>query len=354
VKGFYSMLKKILLLMGILLFVMAPTISAKAFGAFEETKQQFSVEDPYTMIAEVNALRDAKGEFQYEISPILMQTAQAQANYMASIGSITHLGPGGITTTNRLLAAGYPLAGDLSLGGIRSENIVAGPGMTVAEAITYWQGDDTHYSTMTSPNYTQIGAGIATSGEDVYFVIDCARHIGATTPYLTNTPEPTIEGENLGPGQDPNNSGYVDLPGEGPLASSLSTAMPDSGGKLYHIVKPGETLWLIAISYGVKIADIRQLNYMSEADAIYPKEKLLIREGVVVTPIPPVPSNTPFATLTVQPTRTPPPSPTATPVEAAPAASSSTLPGVGALVLVSLILIGVTLPAFRKSDKQRS
>lgn len=255
------MLKKILFSMSMLLFVLSPTISVKAqYGSFGEEKRQFSAEDAYTLIAEVNALREATGKFQYEISPILMQTAQAQAGYMASIERITHLGPGGITTTDRLLAAGYPLAGDLSLGGIRSENIVGGLGMTVADAITYWKGDDTHYNTMTSPNYTQIGAGIATSGEDVYFVIDCTRHIGAKTPYLTNTPAPTSEGDNSGQNQETDHSGYVDLPGEAPLASSLFTATPDSGGKLYHTVKPGETLWLIAISYGVKIADIRRLN----------------------------------------------------------------------------------------------
>jgi uncharacterized protein YkwD/LysM repeat protein len=348
------MSKKILLSMSMLLFVIAPTISVKAqYDSFGEAKRQFSAEDAYTLIAEVNTLREATGKFQYEISPILMQTAQAQADYLASIKSITHLGPGGITTTNRLLGAGYPLAGDLSLGGIRSENIVGGPEMTVADAISYWKGDDTHYNTMTSPNYTQIGAGIATSGEDVYFVIDCARHIGAKTPYLTNTPAPTSEGDNSGQSQETDHSGYVDLPGEGPLASSLFTATPDSGGKLYHTVKPGETLWLIAISYGVKIADLRRLNYMSEADAVYPNEKLLIREGVVITSVPPRPSNTPVATLTVRPTQTRSPSPTATHVEAAPAAFSSTLPGVGALVTIVLILIWIVLPGFRLSDDHR-
>lgn len=346
------MLNKILLSMSMLLFILTPTISVKAQnGAFGKTQRQFSAEYAYALIAEVNALRQATGKFQYEISPILMQTAQAQADYLAAIESITHLGPGGITTTDRLLAAGYPLAGDLSLGGIRSENIVGGLGMTVAEAITYWKGDDTHYNTLTSPNYTQIGAGIATSGDDVYFVIDCARHIGAKTPYLTNTPAPTSEGDNSGQSQATNHSGYVDLPGEGPLASSLFTSTPDGGGKLYHTVKPGETLWLIAISYGVKIADIRRLNYMSEAEAVYPNERLLIREGVVVTPDPPKPSNTPAATLTVKPIQALSPIPTATHAEAAPVASSSTMPGVGALVIVALILIGIVLPGFRLSDK---
>ncbi|MEI7849996.1 MAG: CAP domain-containing protein, partial [Chloroflexota bacterium] len=298
------MLKKILLSLSILLFFLLPTISVEAQNrSLKGANRQLSAEDGNTLIAEINALRESTGKFQYEISPILMQTAQAQAEYMASIGLITHLGPGGITTTNRLLAAGYPLAGDLSLGGIRSENIGGGPGMTVIEVVNAWKGDDMHYNTMTSPNNTQIGAGIATSGEDVYFVIDCARNIGAKTPYLTNTPAPTIEGDNSGPNEGTDNSGYVNLPGEGPLASSLFTATPDSGGKLYHKVKSGETLWLIAISYGVKIAEIRHLNNLSEANSIYPNEKLLIREGVFITPVPPTPSKTQPATPTIEPTQ---------------------------------------------------
>lgn len=92
---------------------------------------------------------------------------------------------------------------------------------------------------------------------------------------------------------------------------------------------------------------------MSEAEAIYPHEKLLICEGVVITPVPPRPSNTPVATLAVRPTRTRSPSPTATHVVAAPAASSSPLLGVGVLLTVVLILIGIMLPGVSQSDKHR-
>jgi len=321
---------------------------ARAFNRLLLPQQQ----EAYALIEAINALRVETGKIPYEVSPILMSTAQGQAGYMASIGHITHLGPGGITTTNRLLAAGYPLAGDLSLGGIRSENVVGGAGMTVDEAINYWRGDDTHYNTMTSPNYTQIGAGIAASGEDVYYVIDCARHIGATTPYLTNTPAPTIEGDDSGQNQGTNDSGYVDLFGEGPLATSLSTATPDSGGKLYHTVKPGETLWLIAISYGVKIVDVRQLNGLSENEAIYPKEKLLIRQGIVVTPIPPTPSKPPIATLTSSPMQIPSPSATISPTDPSITETpKSTMVGTGLFVIVAVLIAGTTL-GFRQMDEK--
>jgi uncharacterized protein YkwD len=350
----YSILKKMLLVMLFLLAAISVVLPVKAqSGPLKPAGWQLAETDPYSLIAEVNALRVATGRIPYVISPILMSTAQNQADYMASIETVTHVGPGGITTTERMLAAGYPLAGDISRGGIRSENITAGPGMTVAEVVESWKGDDIHFNTMTSPNYVEIGAGMAISGEDIYYVIDCARPIGSKIPYVTNTPEPTSEFDIAGQNGTSDNSGYLVLPGEGPLASSLFTATPDSGGNLYHIVKPGETLWLIAISYGVKIAEIRQLNYMAETDAIYPNEKLLIRQGVIVTPPPPIPSMTPQATLTLIPSSTSSPPPTATPAAEASTAPGSSLLGVGALVLAGLMLVWLIVPAIKQSDENR-
>ena len=350
------MSKKILLFMSILVAIILPSVSVRAQTRFSGSlpRPAEQTTDVYALIDSVNTLRLDTGKTPYVVSPILMSTAQGQAEYMASIQAVTHVGPGGITTTERLLAAGYPLAGDLSLGGIRSENIISGPAMTIEEAVADWSGDDTHYNTMTSPNYTQIGAGMATSGGDNYYVIDCAREIGSKVPYLTNTPAPTSEFDESTPAAVPDNSGYVALPGEGPLATSLFTATPGADGKQYHIVKPGETLWLVAISYGVKIADIRRLNNMSETDAIYPKEKLLIRQGMVVTPVWPTLTNTPVAALTAKPTQVPLTSPTiVSTVTVASAAPSSTMLGIGVLVMAVLLMVGIMLPGVRQSDEHR-
>ena len=127
----------------------------------------------YDLIAEVNALRASNGLQAYTVNSILMGTAQAQADYMAAIGSVTHSGPGGIQLTQRLLSAGYPLAGDLSLGGFRAENITGG-NKTAAQAVQEWTDDTLHTNTMLSPNLTEIGAGVARVGDRYYMVIDCA------------------------------------------------------------------------------------------------------------------------------------------------------------------------------------
>src|SRR5688572_30621263 len=81
---------------------------------------------PFDLVNAVNALRTSYGLAPYSISPILMFTAQSHAEFMASTGDVSHTGSGGSNLKDRLLAAGYPLAGDLSLGGFASENITSG------------------------------------------------------------------------------------------------------------------------------------------------------------------------------------------------------------------------------------
>src|SRR5205823_1348766 len=99
---------------------------------------------------------------------------QTHAEYMAAIRTVTHYDAGGLRPYQRGLAAGYPLAGDLSLGGFYSENIMAGNNLSVQEAVTAWQGDTPHLLTMLAPGLQEIGAGVALVGGYVYYVIDCA------------------------------------------------------------------------------------------------------------------------------------------------------------------------------------
>jgi hypothetical protein len=120
-----------------------------------------------------------------------MANAQKHADYMASGGGITHNSADGSRPFQRHLAAGFPLAGDLSRGGYASENIVTGTNMTIAEAITYWYGDDPHTHTMLGDKYTDCGAGVAVSGDMVYYCFDAARSTAASsTPAAPSVPPP--------------------------------------------------------------------------------------------------------------------------------------------------------------------
>jgi uncharacterized protein YkwD len=300
------------------------------------TLTALSYSSPAEVIDAVNALRTSHGLPPYSVSSILMGTAQAQAEYMASTGSIVHTGPGGITVTSRLLAAGYPLAGDLSLGGFRSENIVGGYGMTAAEAVQSWTGDSIHLHTMLSTDLQEIGAGVAQAGGMTYYVIDCARPTGGGVPQAYT------------PGAE---SAYSAAINEIIVPVTMST--PDLNGDIVHVVQPGQSLWQIAIAYGVKIDNIRALNQLPQTYQIQPGDKLLITHVGTATALPATSTLTPSPSpTTAVPTldiasatpTTPTPTPTAP-------ASGSTLSGtgvaVGAIIITALIAAGLVAWAGR-------
>jgi hypothetical protein len=124
-----------------------------------------------------------------KVNPILMSNAQKHAEYMASSGLIEHTDASGLRPFQRHLAAGFPLAGDLSLGGYASENIVTC--MTIADAIAFWYGDDPHTHTMLGDMYTDCGAGIAAAGDMIYYCFDAARATAAAKPASPPAPPPT-------------------------------------------------------------------------------------------------------------------------------------------------------------------
>ena len=269
-------------------------------------KKPYLASSPHDLVNAVNALRASFGLPLYSVSPILMATAQAQADFMASTGTMTHSGPGGIGLTDRLLAAGYALAGDLSLGGFRAENITGGDENMPAEAaVDRWTGDAPHLNTMVSQYLTEIGAGVAISNGRVYYVIDAARPTTAGDFPVAGTSVPG----GLAPEQDVSPE----------LIIPVSRSTPNADGNVFHEVKFGQTLWQIAIHYEVKIEDIKRLNNLLDNN-IYPGSSLLIKQGMVVPTGSPTLLPIQIATQALLPTLTPAPdgdSMTSTPATAA-------------------------------------
>lgn len=257
----------------IIIFVLIISLCSSIAVVWAQPVEGFSFENSaYDLINAVNALRVAYGLPAYSISSILMYTAQTQSDYMAANGVVTHLGPGGSTPSQRILAAGYPLAGDLSLGGFRSENIIAlGKDGSAQDAVIAWMGDTPHQTTMLSPDLTEIGAGMTITNGRVYYVIDCAL--------------PTTDIEVLAS----TGTSVVDVgssvPESGDVMIAVSVNTPNPSGQVVHVVQSGQALWSIAIAYGVKIDEIKNLNNLSGND-IYPGEKLLIKNEITQTPIP--------------------------------------------------------------------
>jgi LysM repeat protein len=279
------------------------------------------------LIAAVNDLRVANGLPPYTSNPILMQVAQDHANYMAATGQVAHR-PG---LTQRILAAGYPLAGDLSLGGFRAENITGG-NKTAAQAVQEWTGDALHTNTMLSPNLTEIGAGVAQVGGKYYLVIDCAR------PTTSGAPQ-----------------AYTPVPGDTQPESfsssdfivPITTSMPDENGLVYHEVQYGQSLWAIAIEYGVKIDEIRALNNLGATTEIYQGDRLLVRRDAPSGSATAAVENTQTPTESVQ-TATPtvfltsPLSPTITPTVMVANPQNNSIAGITiGIVLAALLFAGM-------------
>jgi len=293
-------------------------------------------ETGYDIIAEVNALRAENGLEPYTIDSWIMDYAQQHTQYQADIMQSTHRHSDG------------SLAWDIGL----KENVAAGTAGYMNPHIavyTIWQ-DWGHLNPMIGYTSGAAGAGVALSADgNVYYTLNVRTGSSSSQ----NTPLP---GQTAQPAQ-----------ATAPFIP-LITNTPNPEGVIIHIVGPGESLWGIAVSYGVTMDAIRGLNGMAASDTtIYEGQRLVIRTGVqALAPTPtgaqptsltplPLPSATPTPTRT--PTRTPAPShtPTATPQAPLPAFWQGNLSGalltgaVGALLGAGLTLLVVQLTRRRSA-----
>ncbi len=110
------------------------------------------------VVKAVNKLRIDQGLSPLNVHPVLMQVAQIEADGIAN-GMPGHWRPDGLTLGQWLISLGYPLAGDLSQDGFRSENWLMA--RSADEAIQAWNGDGEHSNTMLSLDRSDIGVGIA-------------------------------------------------------------------------------------------------------------------------------------------------------------------------------------------------
>ncbi len=277
----------------------------------------------YDLIAAVNDLRASYGLPAYTINSILMQTAQSHAEYMASIGTVTHIGPGGSSITDRLIAAGYQMQG-----GYRAENILAGdPNASGWSLVTSpaWADAD-HQNTMLSSNLLEIGAGVAVSGGKGYYVIHCARPRGASVSY---PPAATSVG-----------SGRT-----GPTAVVVVQNTPNADGSIVHIVQKNDTIYGIAFAYGIPVEELLRLNGLTLDSVIYVGKQLIIRPAF--TPTPTSPTSTPTRRYTPTPwltsTATLTATNTALVATTAPKAAipiSTGLTSVSVIILLALVIAG--------------
>ncbi len=222
-------------------------------GASAEPRSQETPPTPSEVIQAVNQLRIAHGLLPLNTHPVLMQVAQWEANAIAG-GAGGHTRPGGLTLGQWLLSLGYPLSGDLSLDGYRSENWIAAA--NAQQAVEMWLMDAPHTNTMLSPDRSDIGAAVAV-GDQTYIVIETALQTNSGKMQYDAYPILTAIAQG-GSVSDPNNlvPQYI-------IPVARSTARPS--GDVIHKVQYGQSLWSIAVTYNTTIAQIRAWNNLGES-----------------------------------------------------------------------------------------
>ncbi|NUM45846.1 MAG: CAP domain-containing protein [Anaerolineales bacterium] len=263
--------------------------------------------DAYDLINGINILRASYGLPELEVSPNLMEAAQAQSNYQASNKTVTHLDETGATIVVRAVLYGYGGGTSSGVGGseiVVAENVYGAFGANAVTAISEWSQNPRDLQNMLNP-HTHIGAGEAINNGVVYYTL--------VVGHLANAPGVGIEAT---PGS-----------GDDPL---FVVSPPRADGSIVHLVGFGQTLILIAEKYATTVENLLLLNNLNADSVIFPGQELIIQlptngptftpSGPTFTPNPTTPTVTVLPTI--EPTRTPRPTRTLSPEDR----PTSTLP----------------------------
>ncbi len=256
-------------------------------------------QDASDMIARVNELRASLGLAPYSWNAALATAANSQASYLATSGVVSHTGADGSTPRDRARAAGY-------ISPWVSENIYVGGIAGIGDAMNFWVNSPVHYASLTSPNYTDIGAALA---------------VGSTRSFVLvfGAPDTRSISVSAGGGNRGNANAAQNNANAAVAAPPSFIVGVDANGNIMHEIQPGDTLGDIALLYGYSWGDIPTLltlNGMSENDirelpigGIF----LVPRWDGTYTPSPPPADFTPSATYTPEATFTSTATPTAPP-----------------------------------------
>ena len=233
------------------------------------------------VINTINSLRAQRGLAALEPHPALMQIAQQHSQYQASIGTWTHYSADGSRPKDRARAAGFGNGAEPYI----SENVAYGYKSSIMETINGPWNDPDHHHTMYNPSAKYIGAGVAYSGDYVYYTVD--------TGYWSGDPAPTSEGVSVSP--TPDASVF-------PTAVPVIVSTPLEDGTVRHIIQGGQTLWTIAAVYNIPLDELREMNGFDENTLLQPGDEVIIQPSYTPTS---TPIGQPSATLPIRFTHTP-------------------------------------------------
>jgi LysM repeat protein len=243
-----------ILFLALLVGLLNPSTSTRAAQVQAKPLQA----DPVTafdLILAMNTLRTSNGLPALVEDPIIMAVAQSTAEIMAANQMSWHIG----NVSGRVASAGYG-------GGAKvwaTENFAVG-NMGIDEIMVVWS-DASHMIPAVNAAYCNVGAGVAKSPNGMkYYVLQAAYISGKSC------------GEYTSPG------GSTAIPGGGrtggvsQIIVPVKIATPDADGKIYHVVKAGQSFWSIAVAYKITIKDLEVWNNISKNSKLQIGQKLFI------------------------------------------------------------------------------
>lgn len=246
-------IKKITLLLFCLLLIAVSAAKPNLATEAKDSQSPMRSVSAYELIAAMNVLRMANGLPALIENATINAVAQATAQTMADNLLSWHIGD----VAGRISAAGYGAGKKV----YATENFAVAYGGTVDQIMVMWADYD-HMRPATTPNYCHVGAGTATASNGMTYYILQAAYISGET--CDSTP-PTGGGGT--PGQPAVGYGIV---------TPVEKVDLNADGNYVHVVKTGQSLWSIAVAYGVTIKEILAWNNLSDSYVLWPGDKLTI------------------------------------------------------------------------------
>ncbi|MCC6148316.1 MAG: LysM peptidoglycan-binding domain-containing protein [Anaerolineaceae bacterium] len=235
-----------------------PAVAVKAAPPVAPPAQTGDV-TAFDLIIAMNTLRVSHGLPALVEDPIIDAVAQSTAEIMAANQMSWHIGD----VSGRLSSAGYG-------GGAKvwaTENFSVGSNSSIDQIMLTW-ADDSHMIPAVNPAYCHVGAGTAKSANGMtYYVLQAAY----------------VSGKSCGEYKSPSSSGTGSTGNTGNAPSTLSQlivaveiATPDADGRIFHIVRAGQSFWSIAVAYRITIKDLEVWNNISQSAGLQIGQRLFI------------------------------------------------------------------------------
>jgi LysM repeat protein len=216
----------------------------------------------YELILAMNTLRVAHGLPALIEDPIVDAVAQSTAATMAASNMSWHIGD----VRGRIAAAGYGGGGTVWA----TENFAVYSGGTTIDVIMATWSDADHMRPAVTPEYCNVGAGVAqASNGSIYYILQAAYASGKECGSSSSS-SPSSVGTSQ-PGTTPNTAAAVPQ-----LIMPVKIATADAEGKVFHVVQAGQSFWSIAITYQITIHDLETWNNLSRDAPLQAGQRLFI------------------------------------------------------------------------------